>query len=958
MKDIQLFGHNEEAYKKLYTMLQKEQFASVDHSTGTGKSFILLKYLYTNCAHKRILYIAPTYHIINQLTKKQIHELGLSMEDFCQFDAIIYQTLLKMNPDKIVENYDMIVFDEYHRAGAPKTFEVIKEVMGKLKKYPEKKVIGLTATEIRYLDHERNMNQIIFNGQSASKLSLADAIIKGLLPVPRYYCLPFSMLSDISKMRKIIDTNFLWTADYENIKKEIDDLEQEIKSFMFNNDEIREFIKSKNNFVKILAFSNRTSDIYGIKKINKSSYDEKSLLFKKRITEKFNIDFTDEVEKDFIEKSDNENVSLIGIDKRFVRHILGSSDIKEYAVDFTKGKKKNEAILDEFANSTSGINVLYSINLLSEGVHVPGIDALIMLRKTKSPIIYLQHLGRALSYSSKDRDVYVFDAANNVRGNQAIIDLYDELFKRLEVLIAQNDENKERYERIKERLKIVNLSEKSIKKYETLKSLIKSDRFVVNKLERAKNILLGYFPSTYIEKEYARIIVLKYQEYINRELFIELKNSGLFNQGIFSQTIDSFTSNLSGFKNLKDYYQHNINMINSKISDYIKKKGSVPYVLSTNEEDKKMYELIASSYKFLDSSLKNEIREIIKNDENAHDIDRLVYLKIYQVKNKNEFLSDLEEAIKNNAYLPDKIFKVYNLINEGVNLSKPNNSLNERLAYSSFYEEVLEKETVIINKLGEYDATKKFTDEYISFIKHNRLIPRLNAKNKKELALYTKYLIYNDLLDKTNFRKKINYVTYILNPMLLEHKKMTLMLQEYYRINGSFPDKKIKDSKTNDLLEYFEKYTENLSDEEVYSFKSEISSIKVISSFEELVDFINDNDGIPPSQYVKEEEAYYNKLSSLTDDEKTKIDVVFKKHTSSHRRIIDAYINFIKENLRYPLPTSPDEKEVELIYNFNAIFNFLPNDIKSEIKQIKLRYRVWNIDKNTLEANISFQRGK
>lgn len=49
--------------------------------------------------------------------------------------------------------------------------QIIKE------KYPNKKVIGTTATEIRYLDNEKNMNDILFDGVCASELSLSDSIL-------------------------------------------------------------------------------------------------------------------------------------------------------------------------------------------------------------------------------------------------------------------------------------------------------------------------------------------------------------------------------------------------------------------------------------------------------------------------------------------------------------------------------------------------------------------------------------------------------------------------------------------------------------------------------------------------------------------------------------------------------------------------------------------------------------
>ena len=74
---------------------------------------------------------------------------------------MIYANLLSKNIEELAHEYDIIVLDEYHRCGAPKWGEKVNELLELLKKhYPDKKVIGTTATEIRFLDNEKNMNNI------------------------------------------------------------------------------------------------------------------------------------------------------------------------------------------------------------------------------------------------------------------------------------------------------------------------------------------------------------------------------------------------------------------------------------------------------------------------------------------------------------------------------------------------------------------------------------------------------------------------------------------------------------------------------------------------------------------------------------------------------------------------------------------------------------------------------
>ena len=46
MREVSLFEHNEIAYEKLCKMLNSNKCATINHATGTGKSFIALKYLF------------------------------------------------------------------------------------------------------------------------------------------------------------------------------------------------------------------------------------------------------------------------------------------------------------------------------------------------------------------------------------------------------------------------------------------------------------------------------------------------------------------------------------------------------------------------------------------------------------------------------------------------------------------------------------------------------------------------------------------------------------------------------------------------------------------------------------------------------------------------------------------------------------------------------------------------
>lgn len=63
-------------------------------------------------------------------------------------------------------------------------------------------------------------------------------------------------------------------------------------------------------------------------------------------------------------------------------------------------------------DESDSLKVLYCINQLNEAVHIKGIDAIVMVRPTKSPIIFHQQLGRVLSSGGNQTPLVLFDLCN------------------------------------------------------------------------------------------------------------------------------------------------------------------------------------------------------------------------------------------------------------------------------------------------------------------------------------------------------------------------------------------------------------------------------------------------------------------------------------------------------------------------------------------------------------------
>jgi superfamily II DNA or RNA helicase len=56
----------------------------------------------------------------------------------------------------------------------------------KLYSFPDAKLLGLSATNIRYLDNQRDMADELFEGNIASEMTIGEAIARGILLASKY----------------------------------------------------------------------------------------------------------------------------------------------------------------------------------------------------------------------------------------------------------------------------------------------------------------------------------------------------------------------------------------------------------------------------------------------------------------------------------------------------------------------------------------------------------------------------------------------------------------------------------------------------------------------------------------------------------------------------------------------------------------------------------------------------
>ena len=200
---LRLFEHNEKAYRAAVRMMEQYGKAAIVHPTGTGKSYIAFKLIEDN-PEKVVIWLSPSKYIF----KTQLESLKRNDPDF-PLANIHFYTYAKLmcctqaQLDEIAaQKPAYIIFDEFHRAGAGCWGE---STVALLKLCPDAKFLGLTATNIRYLDNNRDIAEELFDSRVASNMTLGEAVVMGILPAPKYVTTVYQYQKALAKEQARVD---------------------------------------------------------------------------------------------------------------------------------------------------------------------------------------------------------------------------------------------------------------------------------------------------------------------------------------------------------------------------------------------------------------------------------------------------------------------------------------------------------------------------------------------------------------------------------------------------------------------------------------------------------------------------------------------------------------------------------------------------------------------------------
>lgn len=366
---IALYEHNQKAYDAAEAMLSQTGRAAIVHPTGTGKSMIAFRMI-EKYPEKRFVWLAPSDYIFQtQLENAQKASPTLAC---AQTVFITYAKLMLMTEAEMAElRPDIIILDEFHRAGAEHWSGGVERLMAI---WPKAWLLGLSATKIRYLDGCRDMASELFDGCIASEMTLGEAVVRGILPAPRYV-----------------------TTVYQ-YQKSLEKYQQRIAA-------------CRGRYVR-----ERSQQYYDRLRRALENAEGLPAIFERQLTNKTGkyIIFCSSVQH-MEELREHIPEWFRGVDDEPHCYCV-RSDYLPSSKDFAAFK----------ADDSSHLKLLMCIDMLNEGIHVSGLSGVILFRPTISPIIYKQQIGRALTTGDLSTPL-ILDVVNNVENLFSVDSIKDEM---------------------------------------------------------------------------------------------------------------------------------------------------------------------------------------------------------------------------------------------------------------------------------------------------------------------------------------------------------------------------------------------------------------------------------------------------------------------------------------------------------------------------------------------------
>ena len=355
---VKLFEHNQKAYLFAVAMLRQEGKAAIGHPTETGKGIIAFQ-LALDQAEKRILWFAPSEYIY----ATQLESLARCSGPDKLFNVTFrtYAKLLLLGEDELAVGEDNIILDGFHRCGAEQWGNAVQRTIAG---NPSARLLGLSATTVGYLYNMRDMEEKLFEGHIESELSLGEAIVRGILPIPKHVTTVFKYQHALERYQKQVCT--MRPATLRDVsQKYLDALRRVLEQMDGLEWVVARHMTSKSG--KYIMFC------FGMGHMRETM--EQSLVW----------------------------FAGVNPDIHFYMAYSEESGTSKFFSEFK-------------VDSSSALKLLLCIDMLNEGMHVDGISGVILFWSTISSIIYKQQIGRALTVGDSAVPL-ILDVVNNFEGD-------------------------------------------------------------------------------------------------------------------------------------------------------------------------------------------------------------------------------------------------------------------------------------------------------------------------------------------------------------------------------------------------------------------------------------------------------------------------------------------------------------------------------------------------------------
>lgn len=356
---LDLHPHNQRILAELEDTLEREGRCAVEMATGCGKSFVVYGY-HERHPNERTLIVVPHAYIASDQWRK-IRAIEPSYDLSNVFSMTYAMLHRRAESDDIPTGFDCIVLDELHHVGAKKWGEAVRQL---IEANPTARLIGTTATPVR--SDGRNPMDHLFGDAHTTPYTLIQAWLDDVLPRPTYVVGAYDITDRFVKVGNEIKTvrearaRGELEALYAKLKRHIADGASNVDTLIANH------ITALTPHPKVIVFC---PSIKALKKTEK------------RIGEWF--------------RTNPRKMHISSVHSGFT-------------------PEHNENVLRKFSEDNADcIRVLLSVNCVGEGVHISGVDAVIMCRQTTSTQVYIQQMGRCLESGGAKAPV-VLDLVDNL----------------------------------------------------------------------------------------------------------------------------------------------------------------------------------------------------------------------------------------------------------------------------------------------------------------------------------------------------------------------------------------------------------------------------------------------------------------------------------------------------------------------------------------------------------------